>query len=110
MVTPKRSPPTRAWAAMGYLVASYLFGAATWMFGLVITYYLWGGFAVFLGLFIIGVGVVPFGVIAAAMHGYWPTVGSLVVGVVMTFGARALSLFLANSADRRSQRIASEIV
>ena len=101
-------PSTRAWAAIGYTIASYVFGAATWMFGLLITYELWGGVAVFIGLCFVGVGVVPMGIVAAAIDGYWPVVGSLALGLGMTFGARMLSAFLLASAERRAERIAND--
>jgi hypothetical protein len=94
---------TRPVAVFGFQLASYVFGVDVWMLGLLVTYNLWGVGAVFLGLFIAGVGVVPIGVIAAAVNGMWSTVGDLVLGIVLTYGARAFSLFLANKLDRATR-------
>jgi hypothetical protein len=55
---------TRAWAGVGFFLSSYVFGLTAWFMGLLLTWFLWGGFAVIIGLFIMGIGVVPIGMLA----------------------------------------------
>lgn len=85
---------TRTSSATGYYIASYLFGVSVWMYGLVVTYAIWGGFGLFIGLIMAGVGVVPLGIVAAMLHGEWQAVGSLILGLVFTVGTRALAAYL----------------
>lgn len=92
---------TRLLSAFGLLAASYLFGLATWMYGLIVTYTLWGVVGVIAGLAIAGVGVVPLGMVAAAWNDLWPVAGELGLGLVLTFGARMLSVYLAHLVDQR---------
>jgi hypothetical protein len=90
---------TRGFAAVGLLISSYVFGLNLWVWGLLLTYHLWGAWAVILGLFIIGVGVVPFAMLATLFKGMWPQLGELIFLTVLVFGLRAYSIHLANKAD-----------
>ena len=55
---------------------------------------------VFIGLVFGGVGVVPLGMIAAGLHGHWDVFWQLVFGIVLTFGTRALAMWLAVKIDK----------
>ena len=61
---------------------------------------MWGGIGVLFGLFLAGVGVVPLAIIAAAIAQLWQIVGSLAIGIAITFGARALATYLAQLIDK----------
>jgi len=87
--------PTRPLAGLGFFIASYVFGATGWFMGLLLTWSLWGSFAVLIGLLFLGVGVVPMGMLATLLKGMWPELGFLVVAVVLTFGLRILGHNLA---------------
>ncbi len=50
---------TPKFAGSGMMIVSYVFGATLWVWSLLLTYTLWGGFWLFIGLFMAGVGVVP---------------------------------------------------
>lgn len=91
---------TRGFASVGLLAASYVFGLALWVWGLLLTYHVWGAWAVFLGLFIFGVGVVPIAMLAALLSGMWPQLGELIFLTVLVFGVRAYSFYVAQKADR----------
>jgi len=91
--------PTRAISCMGFFIASYIFGLDVWLYGFLITYALWGGIGLFIGLCMGGVGVVPLGVVAAALHSMWEPAAELIFGAVMTYAARAFSLYLAQKID-----------
>ena len=101
---------TRTVSAFGLYLASYVFGLAVWMYGFLVTFYLWGAMGVFIGLGLGGVGVVPLGFIAAVTHGMWGTAGELFYGLALTFGARAFALYLARKIDASEEaaRIVAE--
>jgi hypothetical protein len=90
---------SRVVALWGFFAASYLFGLTIWMYGFLVTYYLWGAGGVFIGLMFAGIGVVPLGIIAAAFHEIWHYVGELIYGIVLTFGSRAFALYLAKKVE-----------
>jgi hypothetical protein len=97
---------TRIVSIWGFFIASYLFGLCVWMYGFLVTYDLWGGGGVFIGLVLGGVGIVPLGIIAAALKGLWFIVGDLVYGIALTYGARIFALYLASKADRVVEEVA----
>ena len=88
---------TRAWAGLGFAMASYIFGITGWFIGLLLTWMLWGGLAVLIGLFVFGVGVVPIAMLATLLKGMWPELGLLFFVVILTFGSRFLGFFLIES-------------
>lgn len=85
---------TRPWAGIGYFIASYVFGLTGWFLGLLLTWVLWGGFAVFIGLIFLGVGVVPVAMLATLFKGMWTDLGLLILLVVLTYGLRILGMNL----------------
>lgn len=89
---------TRDLSSMGLLFASYVFGITLWVWGLLVTYNLWGAIAVFIGLFLMGIGVVPIAMLAALFKGMWPTLGELVFLTMLTFGTRLAAVWLASRA------------
>lgn len=78
----------------GIVISSYIFGATLWLAGLIFTYSLWGFWAVLIGLFFIGIGVVPIALLATALHGMWPPFWDLIIMVLCTFGARMIGLLI----------------
>ena len=86
-------------AGTGMFIASYVFGLNLWVWGFLLTYLIWGGWAVFIGLCVVGVGVVPIAMLAALVNGLWSTLIQLVVLVVMTFGTRLWGMRLAESTE-----------
>ena len=87
-------PTTRPWAGLGFFISSFVFGLTGWFMGLLLTWMLWGGLAVIIGLFIMGVGVVPIAMLATLINGMWLELGLLVLAVVLTFGLRILGTVL----------------
>lgn len=67
------------WSFGGFFIVSYIFGLGVWMYGFLVTYQFWGGTGTFIGLLLGVVGVVPLGIIAAALHGTWYYVGELII-------------------------------
>ncbi|MGO9317421.1 MAG: hypothetical protein ACLPXT_14775 [Terracidiphilus sp.] len=89
----------RSFTSPAMLVLSYLFGAAVWMDGLVLTMTIWGGWAVVVGLFILGIGVVPIAMLATLFHGMWPRLAELVILTALTFGSRFLAFWIGGMRD-----------
>ena len=98
-------PPARVIAATGFLIASFVFGAMMWCCGLGVTYEAWGMVGVIIGLVIAGVGIVPVGMLAVLLHGEWQALIVFVIFIVLTFGLRALSFWLAQKVDERAARL-----
>ena len=65
-----------------------------WVWGLILTYDLWGGAAVLVGLFLLGVGVVPMAMLATLFGAMWPTLGRLLLLAALTFGTRQFGAYL----------------
>ena len=90
---------TRFIAVWGFFIASYIFGVDTWMFGFLVTLYLWGAGGIIAGLLLGIIGVVPLGMIASAFNGLWYTVAELAFSLLITYGARMFALYLAATLD-----------
>ena len=91
---------TPKFAGSGMMIVSYVFGATLWVWSLLLTYTLWGGFWLFIGLFMAGVGVVPLAMIATFFKGMWAELGELVVLIALTFGVRVWGYKLLEKALR----------
>lgn len=85
---------TRGFSAMGLFIASYVFGATTWMMGLILTWSLWGVVAVVVGILFLGVGVVFTATLATLFNGMWAEVGYLLLGVFLTYLWRYAAVLL----------------
>ena len=68
--------------------ASYVYGITLWVGSLLLTYAVWGGFAVFLGIFLMGIGVVPIAMLACVVKVSWQVFVQLVLLAVLTYGIR----------------------
>ena len=98
-------PSLRGFCAVGIMYASLVFGAVLWIWGMSYTYMAWGLLGVMVGLFFLGVGVVPVAMVAALVNADWKTLGLFFVAVVVTFGSRGLANWLAEKADERTARL-----
>ena len=98
-------PPTRFIAAIGFVSASFVFGAMMWCCGLGVTYGAWGIGGVIIGLMIAGIGIVPVGMLAVLLHGEWQALIVFLILIVLTFGLRALGFWLAKKVDQRAARL-----
>jgi hypothetical protein len=56
--------------------------------------------AVFIGLFLAGVGMVPIAMLATLIKGMWGPLIELVLLTIMTFGSRIGAMSLAESLER----------
>ena len=91
---------TRPMAATVFFFASWIYGITLWFWGLVLTYTIWGTLAVFIGLFLLGVGVVPVAMLATLIDGQLAVTAQLLLLTIVTFGARRIGLRLAVDSGR----------
>jgi hypothetical protein len=87
----------RPWTGWGLYFASFLFGTMLFTFSYLVVVELWGVFALVVGLILAGVGVVPVALLAAVFHREWALLGFVVLGIVVTYGTRAVGMGLAES-------------
>lgn len=91
---------TRASAATGLLIGSYIFGVTTWFLGAAVTFISFGWFGLIVGLIFFGLGVVPLGIIGAYFKLDVAQLAlSLFVMVVITLGCRFVAFYFASKAD-----------
>ena len=81
---------TRIYSGTWLYYSSFVFWVTLWVEGLLLTYILWGGFAVFIGLMGILMGVIPIAMLAALINGMWPELIELIALILLTFGTRYL--------------------
>ena len=93
---------TRGFSGMGMMYSSIVYGVTLWIWGFLLTYILWGGLALIIGLFLMGVGVVPIAMLATMFNGMWSVFGQLIFLLFLTFGSRFFGAFLAGSAEEAS--------
>lgn len=91
---------TRGYAGVGIYISSYVFGITLWLLGLLVAYFLWGFLAVFIGLILAGVGVVPVAMLAALFNGEWSLLGLMIFFTVITFGARFLGIYMVEHSEK----------
>lgn len=103
-------PKARGIVGLIIYISSYVYGLSAWIYGLAVTLALWGWIAVIIGLFLGGVGVVPIGMLAAIFNGHWGIFWTLLLTVVLTYGARIIGYALANSVDSKDESIGDEII
>ncbi len=88
----------RPWVGVVLFISSYIFGIVTWFLGLLLTYSLWGLAATVIGLVLAGVGVVVMGFLATLFKGMWMEMMWLIIYLAVTFGVRAIGIWLINCA------------
>jgi len=90
---------TRSVSAFGFVISSYVYGLTLWFWALLLTYLIWGTRAVFIGLFIAGIGVIPIAILATAFKGEWIITGEIILLLVLTYGSRMLGFYFAERVD-----------
>ena len=80
-------------------LSSFIFGLVTWLMGFVLTYAIWGLWAVIIGFLFFGGGVVPIALLATLIKGAWEPFFTLIALVVLTFGSRVGGVLIAGWAS-----------
>lgn len=89
----------RGFTGGGIFLSSFIFGLVSWLLGFILTYSIWGVWAVIIGIFFMGFGVVPIALLATAINGYWEPFFTVLVLIVLTFGARIVGMLIAESGE-----------
>jgi hypothetical protein len=83
---------TRGFAGTILFALSYLFGITTWLLGAGISFVSYGWLGLIIGLVVLGVGVVPVGIVGAFFKLDQTEIAlTLVVMTVITYGTRILA-------------------
>ena len=88
----------RGFTGTAIVISSYIFGLVTWLLGFILTYALWGVWAVVIGILFFGGTVVPFALLATLFKGMWDPFFTVLVLLVLTFGSRIAGIYIAESA------------
>ena len=96
---------TRGYAAIGFLISSYIYGVILWFSSLLITYDYWGGVGVAIGLFLMGIGIVPISLLATLFHADWDGLGTTVLLIILVYGVRLLAVWLGNKVDAEAVNV-----
>ena len=98
---------TRPWTGAILYWFSFLAGAATWFYGAGITFASFGWVGLFVGLVLLGVGVVPMGVIGGLLEGgeLAAMARGLLLMVVVTFLFRGVGVWLLRSGPATAQQL-----
>jgi hypothetical protein len=89
---------TRMLSGNGFTIASHIFGLTLWTWAFLLTYAIWGGVALMIGLFFLGVGVVPIAMLATLFNGLWSPLVQMILLTVLVFGTRLLGRWLLTKA------------
>lgn len=89
----------RGFAGTGIYFSSFVFGLVAWLLGFILTYSIWGTWAVVIGILFLGGGVVPIAMLATAINGYWDPFFTLLVVTILTFVARIIGMLVAESGE-----------
>lgn len=76
------------------LISSYVLGAALWVVGAMTAYHYWGMVGLLIGLFIVGIGVVPVAILASAFNGGWSDFWALILLMAAVFVGRFFAMWI----------------
>jgi hypothetical protein len=85
---------TRRFAGICYVVSSFLFGFVLWVMCALTVYAAWGGFAVFIGTMVLGVGVVPMTLWILIRDAQWFNLADVALLGFSLAGSRFLGVWL----------------
>lgn len=89
----------RGFTGGGIFFSSFLFGLVAWLLGFILTYSIWGAWAVVIGFLFLGGGVVPIALLATAINGYWDPFFTLLAVTTLTFAARIIGILIVESGE-----------
>jgi hypothetical protein len=84
---------TRSFAGGALIGASYIFGVSLWIYGAIATFGHWGWIGLIVGIVVLGVGVVPIGLLALALESQWEWLMNLGALLISMMVARFLGLW-----------------
>jgi len=94
---------TRAISGTGFIIASFIFGATTWIWSFLLTYMFWGFWGLIIGLCVAGIGVTPIAMLAALLNGEWAVLWQLVLLIIFTLGFGFFAIYI-KSIDKKARK------
>lgn len=85
----------RGFTGTAIFISSFLFGLVTWLLGFILTYAIWGLWAVIAGVLLFGGAVVPFALLATLFNGMWEPFFTVLILAALTFGSRIIGILIA---------------
>jgi hypothetical protein len=95
---------TYGFSSGGLFIASIVIGVGIWIWALLLTYHIWGAVGVFIGLFMMGVGVVPVALVATMVKGMWGIFGQLLLALALMWAVRIYAYHVDQKALRANLR------
>jgi len=95
---------TRPLALIGYGIAEKLTSLILFLHAILITWSFWGAFAVCLGLFLAGVGIVPVAVVCMVFNREWFGLLDLIILIAAAIGFRCTFFWIAHRLDVDAER------
>lgn len=90
----------RVFTGTAIYIGSFVFGLLLFLFSLLTTWSMWGGFWAFIGLLGFGGLIVPFAFVACLLKGFWFGVGVVIGLLALTWGARFAGLAIAMNGEK----------
>lgn len=94
----------------GIFICSYVFGLYGWIYSFLVTYAIWGFLGVFIGLCLMGVGIVPIALLATLINTQWVMFLNILISIALTYGSRMYSLRIAAKIDNENSKLRSEYI
>jgi hypothetical protein len=88
---------TRAASAVGYYLASVVFGLMLWVISAMIVASYWGTWAVILGTLVAGIGVLPMALVIIVWNHLWDFLVPLAAWAIPLVAARVASGWIATT-------------
>ncbi|HLY55277.1 MAG TPA: hypothetical protein VKS60_06950 [Stellaceae bacterium] len=82
----------RYWAAWGLYATSIVAGVILWIYCAAITFWAWGWVGLIIGIVILGVGVLPLGLVAALIYHLWQAAAVILVTALFVYGSRLVAI------------------
>lgn len=96
---------TRSLAGNGMIISSWIFAVTLWFWCFSITHSYWGTIGVYIGLFFLGIGIVPLAVLSDLIKGNWAALFELLFLAGLIVGSRLFGIDLKESyADFRAKQ------
>lgn len=90
-------PRARGVTGTVIFISSFIFCLITWLLGFILTYSLWGLWAVILGILLFGGAVVPFAILATFFNGLWQALIALIILLGLTLVSRLVGISVADA-------------
>ena len=81
---------TKSISSFGFYLSAFIYGLTLWVWSLLLTYFIWGAFAVIIGVLIAGIGVIPTAILATIFEGEFLVTGQIILLLIFTFISNVL--------------------